>query len=150
MKINLIKNKNNNLSKDIINVMIEYNIETSDIKQLFSYIEKYDNSIFVQEDYELIPICYKDIVCFFSKDKYNYCQTLKGVYKVKSKLYEIEKIRNDFIRVSKKCIINIEHIKNFDLSKSGRIKINLDNNTFQYVSRRRVKYVMDFLDERMI
>lgn len=150
MKINLTKNNNKELSKNLINIKLEYNIETPDIKQLIWYIENYNNSIFVKNNYEVEEICYKDIICFFSEKKYNYCQTLNGVYEVKCKLYEIENLRKDFIRVSKKCIINIEHIKKFDISKSGRIKINLDNNTFQYVSRRRIKDVIDFLDERMI
>ena len=52
--------------------------------------------------------------------------------------------------ISKNCIINIDHIKNFDMSKTGKIKINLDNNTFRFVSKRRITDVLYFLEERMI
>ena len=54
----------------------------------------------------------------------------------------------NFIRISKNCIVNIEHIKNFDISKTGSI-INLDDNTFKIVSKRKIKDVIYFLDERM-
>lgn len=64
-------------------------------------------------------------------------------------MYEIEKLSVNFFRISKNCIINIKHIENFDVSKTGQIKINLDDDTFQLVSRRKIKDVMDYLDERM-
>ena len=53
------------------------------------------------------------------------------------------------MRKSKNCIVNIEHIKNFDISKTGSIIINLDDNTFKIVSKRKIKDVIYFLDERM-
>ena len=54
----------------------------------------------------------------------------------------------DFMRISKNCIINIQHIKNFDVSKTGKIVINLDDGSSQFVSKRRIRDVLEFLDER--
>ena len=59
---------------------------------------------------------------------------MKKVYKTKSKLYEIEKMSTNFMRISKNCIVNIEHIKNFDISKTGSIIINLDDKNITVIS----------------
>ena len=42
-----------------------------------------------------------------------------------------------------------QHIKNFDISKTESIIINLDNNNFKIVSKRKIKDIIYFLDERM-
>lgn len=54
------------------------------------------------------------------------------------------------MRISKNCIVNINHIKNFDSSYTGNIKINLDDGSTQVVSRRKIKDVLFFLDERIL
>ena len=53
------------------------------------------------------------------------------------------------MRISKNCIVNVEHIKNFDMSKTGKININMDNGQCLAVSRRRIRNVLDFFDERI-
>ena len=53
------------------------------------------------------------------------------------------------MRISKNCIVNIEHIKDFDMSKTGKININMDNDVSLAVSRRRIRNVLDFFDERI-
>lgn len=149
MKIELKKFLNNNLPKNVVKINIEYNEPKKEISELIKYIEKYNESIFINNDYILEEILLKDIICFYSENKNNYCKTKNQSYKIKSKLYEIEKLNTDFMRISKNCIVNINHIKNFDISKTGSIKINLDDETFKIVSRRKIRDVIDFLDERM-
>ena len=149
MKIELKKFLNNNIPKNVVKINIEYNEPKKEISELIKYIEKYNESIFINNDYILEEILLKDIICFYSENKNNYCKTKNHSYKIKSKLYEIEKLNTDFMRISKNCIVNINHIKNFDISKTGSIKINLDDETFKIVSRRKIRDVIDFLDERM-
>ena len=135
MKIELRKLLNSKMPRDSIKINIEYNTsQKEEVDNLIKYIEE---------------VLYSDIVCFYSENKNNYCKTMKKVYKTKSKLYEIEKMSTNFMRISKNCIVNIEHIKNFDISKTGSIIINLDDNTFKIVSKRKIKDVIYFLDERM-
>ena len=62
----------------------------------------------MSDEYQLRQIALKDIICFYSDKKYNYCRTNQSNFKIKSKLYEIEKMSNSFIRISKGCVINIE------------------------------------------
>ena len=57
---------------------------------------------------------------------------------------------NNFIRISKSCIVNIKHIDKFDISEVGRIIVKLDDSTEEVVSRRRTRQIMKILEERMI
>lgn len=148
MKINLIKIQRKDIPKEIVNVKIEYNSENQEMKKFINYVEKYKKSVFVQKDYTMVEVFYNDIIYFFSDDKTNYCKTIDDTYKLKLRLYEIEKLSIDFMRISKKCIINIQHIKNFDVSKTGKIVINLDDGSCQFVSKRKIRDVLEFLDER--
>ena len=63
-------------------------------------------------------IDYNDIMLFYSENRNNYCKTSNNeIYQIKSKLYELENLK-DFIRISKKCIVNINFIKCFNTEKS--------------------------------
>ena len=87
---------------------------------------------------------------FYSNKKNNYCKTKNGTYRIKSKLYELEKINSNFMRISKSTIVNIKHIEKFDLREIGKIVIKLDNSIEVLVSRRRVNSIMKFLEDRRI
>ncbi len=150
MKLNIVKDIQDNIEKDTININLQFNNKNKEIDKFIQYIKKYNNSVLVQNNFLLEEIYYNDIIFFFSKDKYNYCKTKDNTYKIKSRLYEIETLSTDFIRISKNYIVNIEHIKNFDLSKTGKIQVTLDNGETLEVSRRKVRNVLDFFDERMI
>lgn len=149
MKLELVSSFNDKLPKKSIKISIEYNDSKDEIKELIKYVEKFNESIFLKTNYILEEILLKDIICFYSENKNNYCQVKNKIYQIKSRLYEIEKLSTDFMRISKNCIVNINHIENFDVNKTGSIKINLDNGSFRIVSRRKIRDVIDFLDERM-
>lgn len=142
MKININKNK--------INILIE-ETEKINIKDFIIYIQKYkEKKIIVSQDNQKIQINFEDIIVFYSDKKYNYCRTNNGEYKIKNKLYEVEKYSQDLIRISKSCIININHATSFDMEEKGKIVVILDDNTKEIVSRRKIKEVIKFLDERGI
>jgi len=52
------------------------------------------------------------------------------------------------MRISKSCIINICHVACFDLNHTGKIIIKFDNDTEEFVSRRKARDVLYYLDER--
>ncbi|MDE5996026.1 MAG: LytTR family transcriptional regulator, partial [Eubacterium sp.] len=64
--------------------------------------------------------------------------TDKGEYILRIRLYEAEEKLNpsQFVRISNSEIINLKKVKNFDLSFSGTIYVELMNGTTTYVSRR--------------
>ena len=104
MKIHLIKIQRKDIPKDTLDIKIEFNNDNREVKKFINYIEKYKKSVFVQKDYNMVEVFYDDIICFFSDDKNNYCKTIDNTYKLKLRLYEIEKMSIDFMRISKKCI----------------------------------------------
>lgn len=150
MKINIIKKSNLNIKEDTINITIEAN-NNNNVNDLIRYIKKYNNkNIIVNEDYQSIIINYNDIIYFYSEKKNNYCRTISNKnYKVKSKLYELEKIDN-FIRISKNYIVNVDYIKYFDFKETGKIVVKMYDETELKVARRRIGKVLDFLEEKKI
>lgn len=73
--------------------------------------------------------------------------TDKGEYKLRLRLYEVEERLDSrrFVRISNSEIINIKRVKNFDLSFTGTICVNLSDGTTTYVSRRYVPKIKKFL-----
>lgn len=154
MKINIIEKIDEKLKENEIVVEIHSADNKQNLDEFIEYLNdfdsKYHNKVVVMKDYELVEIKYKDIIVIYSDKKSNYCRTKNGTYKIKSKLYEIEKMDEDLIRISKSCIINVKHIDKFDISEIGKIVIKLDDGSKEVVSRRRTRQIMKYLEERSI
>lgn len=152
MKINRIEN--NALDDNEIILDVQHSDKNKSINEFIEYLNYYElnykNKVIVADDYTLLEIEYNDIVMFYSDKKNNYCRVKDKKYMVKSRLYELEEISMDFIRISKKCIVNIRHVKKFDISETGKIIVKLDDNTEQIVSRRRTSEIMKYLESRRI
>lgn len=153
MEVNLKINEE--LEKNEIVVEIQYSSKNKYFQHFVDYIKNYEldyrNKVIVLSDnYELVEVENKDIIMFYSDKKYNYCKLKDRSYRVKSKLYELEEINADFIRISKNCIVNIKHVEMFDISKTGKIVVRLDDFTEQVVSRRKTKDIMKYLEDRRI
>ena len=83
-------------------------------------------------------------------EKNNFAKTSKDIYKINEKLYELEEDLDEkkFIRISNSCIINIDRTICFDVSQIGSLFVKMEDNTKQEVSKRKIKNVMNFLNER--
>ena len=153
MNINNIVNNKLNDNEIILN--IQHSDKNKSIDNFIEYLNYYEsyykNRILVEDDtYELLEIEYNDIIMFYSDKKNNYCKVGNKTYLVKSRLYELEKISMDFIRISKSLIINIRHVKKFDISETGKIIVKLDDDTEEVVSRRKTSQIMNYLKTRRI
>ena len=141
--------KDENLKENEVEIIIKSPVISEDLNKLIDHINKYENSLkrkyLLNSNNVITEISYEDIICFYSDKKYNYCRTKEKNYKIKSKLYEVEKLDPNFIR-----IVNSKQIKCFDLSETGQIVVVLNDGTKEFVSRRKVKDIMEFLDERSI
>ena len=87
--------------------------EKSDlVKQIQKHIENLNDTklIFYKKDQEYYLSL--DVILFFETyDSSMSAHTVNDIYYVKYKLYELEKILpNNFIRISKSTIINVNHI----------------------------------------
>lgn len=155
MKINLNKKNNENLQEDEIYLELQCSQECQEVEQFIDYINNYkvdskNNVVVLTDDYTLIEIDIKDIIIFYSDKKYNYCKVKDNRYRIKSKLYELEKENKGFVRISKSCVVNMKHVEKFDISQTGKIVVKLDDSSEQVVSRRKTANIMKYLEERRI
>lgn len=152
MGIRISEKINTNIKSNEINIIIEANSKNKETEKIFDYIANYKtNKVIVTEDYKSFYIDYKNIILFYSNGKSNYCKTVNNkTYKIRSKLYEIENIDDNFIRISKKCIVNVNFVKCFDMSETGKIIVKLYDDTEEKVSRRRIKDVLNFLEDKSL
>lgn len=146
---------NTNISSQFEEVSITINApELSDeIQNLIKYISNINNipnNIVANKDNKIYFIDLEKVVCFYSKDKYNYVRIKEGTYRIKYKLYELEELfkQKGFIRISNSCIINITQVECFDTSILGTIIVKLKDNTQESVSKRNVAQIMKLLKER--
>lgn len=144
-----------NISKEYENIKItlqapELNEEVQNILNNLTTICEDKNIIVGSKNNEIFLLKIKDILYFFSDEKYNYAKTKEGVFKVKDKMYELEEkyTRNRFIRISSAYIININKTKSFDVSKIGSIVAKMEDGKNILVSKRRIREVKEFLNGR--
>lgn len=146
---------NTNISSEYkeTNIIINAPEMNEDVQNLIKYISNIDiipNQIAANDDNKIYFIDLENIVCFFSKNKYNYIRTKEGVYKVRYKLYEVEDMlkNKNFIRISNSCIINMNQVKYFDTSILGTISVYLKDSTHEVVSKRHVAEITKILKQR--
>lgn len=99
-----------------------------------------------------IQVKQQDLLRIYSLDKKVYleCQTEKEPLLLKMRLYEFEELAErlgwtDFIRISNTDIINLSHVKKFDMSFSGVVKVIYGEERFAIVSRRYMNKIKDQL-----
>lgn len=144
-----------NISKDNneIEIIINAPQNAKELNKIIESIQSISNGIDTivgNKENQIFILKIDEVICFYSKEKYNYCKTQEGEFRIKKKLYELEDSLNkkQFIRISNSCIANVNFIKSFDLSKIGDIIVKFSDGTIEYVSKRRISNVMKFLRER--
>lgn len=146
---------NTNISNEFDEIIINISAPelTEDLQKILNNlmtISSEKEEIVATKNNEIFLLKAKDILYFYSDEKNNYAKTMNNTYKVKEKLYELEEqlAKNKFIRISNSCIINAEKTKSFDASIIGSLVAKMEDDTKQEVSKRRIKNVMKFLNER--
>ena len=146
---------NTNISSEFKETSITINAPelSEEIQNLIRYISNINtipNQMVANKNNKIYFIDLEEVICFFSKEKYNYVRTKEGTYKIKHKLYELEEIlkQKDFIRISNSCIINVNQVECFDTSILGTVLVKLKDNTQETVSKRNVSQIKKLLIER--
>ena len=87
------------------------------------------------------------VLRFYAEDKGVFCQTGKGTFTVRQRLYELEEqlAGARFVRVSNSEIVNLDRVTGLDLTLAGTIKMTLEDGTVCWVSRRYVKKIRSAL-----
>ena len=88
-----------------------------------------------------------DLFQIYASNRKIFAVTSNGEYILRLRLYEIVERLNpsQFVRISNSEIINLKKVKNFDLSLTGTIYVELMNGTITYVSRRYVSKIKKIL-----
>lgn len=111
----------------------------NEVEQLVSCIQRNKTESDLILGYDscgAIPLSIEDIHYFYTESKKVYANSKKGILQVKKRLYELEELGGDFLRISNDQIVRIKEIEKIDLKYSGTIMVQLKNGDELYVSRR--------------
>ena len=88
-----------------------------------------------------------EIVRIYAANQKVYVQTANCEYILRPRLYELEERLDKrlFVRISNSEIVNLKKIVRLDFSMSGTIRVELNNKTITYVSRRYVTKIKQSL-----
>ena len=144
-----------NISKEYksIKVLItapELNEQVQSILNNLSTVCENRNNIVATKNNELFLLKTNDILYFYSDEKYIYAKTRDEGYRVKQKMYELEEIlpNNKYIRISSAYIINIDKTISFDMGQIGSLYAKMEDGKKLEVSKRKIKEVKNFLNDR--
>ena len=101
----------------------------------------------VYRDREAVRVSRSMVLRFYAEDKGVLCQTGRGVFAARQRLYELEEelAGTRFVRVSNSEIVNLDRVTGLDLTLAGTIKMTLEGGTVCWVSRRYVKKIRQAL-----
>ena len=125
-------------------IIIKTSKLTQEVENIMNIISQQNPSIISGiKDEKLEIIDENAIIAVFAQDGKVYADTKNGIYELKLRLYELENIldKTRFVRISKSEIINLKAVKNFDLSFTGTISVEMKNGKISYVSRRFVSKI---------
>jgi len=104
--------------------------------------------IAAQSDRGVELLRHEEIIRIYSERQKVLAQTAKGVYTLRSRLYEMEQRLDDglFVRISSSELVNIRMITGMDFSLAGTIRLSLKGGITTYVSRRQVAKIKKLFD----
>ena len=128
----------------------ELSEEIAQIQKVISELIAEKREMIFYKDNTEYYICIDDVLFFETEESSIYAHTLNEVYQVKYKLYELEEILpNNFVRISKSTILNINHIYSItrNITSSSLVEFK---NTYKkvYVSRSYYKVLKLKLSEK--
>lgn len=90
----------------------------------------------------------EDVLRIYTSGRQVVAATAEGEFVLRLRLYEAEeRLRGRrFVRISNSEIVNLRHVKHFDVSRSGVCCVALDDGTTTFVSRRFIPAVRKLLD----
>ncbi len=129
--------------EEIVIICRELNDEIYSIQKMLSEtMDKAEKLSFYKKNTEYY-LSLSDIIFFDTDENFINAHTKDDIYKVKYKLYELEgMLPNEFIRVSKSTIINVNHVISVDKNITSSSVVGFDG-TYKtnFVSRH---YFNDF------
>lgn len=127
-------------AKDL-QVIIQCRQKDEQVTRLKSHIELFDNKLQAKMDNEIHFVNSQDVLYFESVDNRMFLYTEDNVMEIRQRLYELELLlpREDFIRISKSQIVNINKIRALRPEINRTILATMCNGEQLSVSRKYVK-----------
>ena len=99
---------------------------------------------YLQQEIHMLKI--NDIYSIYAEGAKIFLQTEEQEFESKRKLYELEtQFAQDFVRVSKSTLVNINKITSIQMGKIGSTQLLLDNDVSIHVSRKYLKELKNHL-----
>ena len=130
-----------------VSVTITAPAMTDEVRALAARLSHREALLLAWDGETAVPLRGEDILRCYGEDKGVRVQTVRGVYDLRERLYELEgKLdRHTFVRISHSEIVNLKKVTALDLSLTGAIRMTLAEDTVCYVSRRYVKKIKEAL-----
>ena len=126
-------------------IVLRAPMPTEEVEQLARLLRAQDapRPFTVYAEREAVRVSRSMVLRFYAEDKGVLCQTGKGTFTVRARLYELEEALTGtkFVRVSNSEIVNLDRVTALDLTLTGTIKMTLEGGTVCWVSRRYVKKI---------
>ena len=131
-------------------IVLRAPMPTEEVEQLARLLRAQDapRPFTVYAEREAVRVSRSMVLRFYAEDKGVLCQTGKGTFTVRARLYELEEelAGTRFVRVSNSEIVNLDRVTALDLTLAGTIKMTLEGGTVCWVSRRYVRKIRQALE----
>lgn len=110
----------------------------SSIIEILDFLKGHETAFIVGKNGEMQHILKPDDIHYFHTDQEGVIAvTSDGSFKIKEKLYELEKLlpSNKFIRLSKSVIANLHELSKFEASFNGTLCVYFKSGVKEYVTR---------------
>ena len=133
--------------KDTLHVIIKCRQIDDEVIRLKKHIELFDKKLPAKKGKEFCFVNSFDVLYFESVDNRTFLYTENEVMEMNLRLYELEQILSpeDFIRISKSLIVNINRIISLKPELNRTILATMCNGEQLYVSRRYVSSIRSML-----
>lgn len=118
-------------------ITVNCNQINEEIERLVTSIRMYELKISGKKNGQQYSLEVSDIVYIESVDKRTFLYTLTDTYESSLKLYELEDklVDVDFLRASKNCLVNLNHIISIENELYSRLILTMPRNVKIIVSR---------------
>ncbi len=118
-------------------VIIECREITPQIKDIYSYVTSKGTDISGVKDEKIYRFSLNEVCYFEAVDEKVFAYTLKDVYEIKQRLYEVEKEYESchFVRCSKSVVLNLMLLDSISPALNGRFFGHMKNGEKLIISR---------------
>ena len=117
-------------------IVINCSSVTAEIENIIAALQLVDNRITVTKNNEKHLLSISKIAYIESVDRRTFIYTENDCYESKLKLYEIEeRLYDNFLRISKSCIVRLKYIHSLKSEFDRKIRITLENGEQLIASR---------------